>query len=1160
MVASMDGKVGLDAQPSAVAAEKGLLIRLQRLLRVTEQVLAETTVMGLLQKVVCAASEVIGAQVGIVEYGYRTEQIALGVVCYGGDPPVVLTGHLLQPETRAVFLQLVQESPSLLLSSDELNSHPLKATLPLNHFQLNGLLGARLVDSEGAINGLIVMSHSTPVNFTPEDETLLLQLAGLTALGLRHIQAREDAERRAAEAERSRAMLEGLMEYVPQGITIVDAETWKVEYISRYSEIFTGYSLEHLKMKSWPLFRPADQTPALWEERPLTRLLRTGELVKNEEWLLQRADGSFFPLVCDAVQLRDRQDKVTAAIVVWRDIESFKAALQERENLLSRIQEEQRQSAALAAQAQSQADRLRATFSALTDIVLIFNQEGKIVEVNPAAVKAYGFDPTGLDRKACVTCVGLRRDLHGDNIPINEFFSLENMDGTLSLNERAIYTDAQGRDVVVSISTAPVYDRGKVTGMVGVWRDVTEREALLTQLNAEQARIKALIDAAPEGIVMADPGGRIVFSNPMGEYLLGRPIPYHQPLVSYMDLQLCYPDGRPYEPEDLPWVRAALVGEAVNGLEITIPGPNEQARNLLCNAAPIRDEYGMRKGAVITFQDITDRKLVQNALQESVVLLQMLHELDQAILTGVPIESIFQTALRDIHLLLARNYLELSAFEFNGEGAVTLATYPEMGVEPRVGWHCAERELWFLPGLRRGEIVANRIDGSVLESILGERLREAGILTYLNVPLQAQGTLIGSLNLGAPNNFQLTERQSALLQEFVAQLSLGLWQARLSEKVERYTQELERLVTEQTTALRSSEARFRSVFEAAALGIVLTDMEGRILTSNPAFQRFIGHSAEELHGMGLPTFAHPDDWSHEPTWSMDSGPEPQVHYVGERRYRCSDGKFRWVNITISLVRSSVVMQPFFLYLVEDVTERRQIQSALLQAEKLAVAGKMAAALAHEINNPLQTVIGCLGLAEETLADGGSIERYLQVAGDELMRAARIVSQLRELNRPPASVDKSAVDLNGLLERVMLLIRKVCLEQKIEVIWRPKTGLPMVHGGPDQLHQVFLNLALNAVESMPHGGRLEFRVEQTPAIGMLRVMVKDSGRGMAEEILPHIFSPFFTTKQDGMGLGLYVTSNIVKEHGGQIEVESRSGEGTCFQVTLPYLPGKGRRKT
>jgi len=270
----------------------------------------------------------------------------------------------------------------------------------------------------------------------------------------------------------------------------------------------------------------------------------------------------------------------------------------------------------------------------------------------------------------------------------------------------------------------------------------------------------------------------------------------------------------------------------------------------------------------------------------------------------------------------------------------------------------------------------------------------------------------------------------------------------------------------------------------------------------------------------------------------------------EGRYLCKDGSAIHANLTVSLVRPRRGRARFAIALVEDVTERKEAEAALIESEKLALTGRLATSLAHEINNPLQSVIGCLSLAQEDLAAGADPSRFVQIAVEELDRAAGLVTRMRDLQRPSQRVERKPADVNALVERVLLLAQKRCQDRHVEVVWEGASDLPTLSLMAGRIQQVFLNLLLNAVDAMPDGGQLHVRTARTEAPLGVEIAFEDQGVGMSPEDMAHLFEPFHTTKALGLGLGLYVSQGIVSDHGGRIEVESREGEGSKFTLWLP----------
>jgi PAS domain S-box-containing protein len=351
--------------------------------------------------------------------------------------------------------------------------------------------------------------------------------------------------------------------------------------------------------------------------------------------------------------------------------------------------------------------------------------------------------------------------------------------------------------------------------------------------------------------------------------------------------------------------------------------------------------------------------------------------------------------------------------------------------------------------------------------------------------------------------------------------------------------------------LQHSEARFRTIFENSILGWALFNLAGEIVDSNPALQAMLGYSRQELDGKTFDIYSHPADAEMDRKLHLALATGEVGDYQKERRFVRKDGQVRWGRLIVSFVQVAKGQEPqFALAMLEDITERKKNQDFLLRAERLAIVGRLGASLAHEINNPLQAALGCLGLAEESLEDGAAVRRYLAVAMEELERAASVVSRLRNLAREPEKREKHPADLNALLEKTLVLIRKRCRDQGVEVQWNRTADLSPVPIVADNMQQVFLNLILNAVEAMPEGGQLQVSTIPVDQPQGVRVTIADTGKGIEPDSLSNIFEPFYSTRPDGMGLGLYISKKIVEDHGGRLEVESRVGKGSKFSVWLP----------
>lgn len=262
--------------------------------------------------------------------------------------------------------------------------------------------------------------------------------------------------------------------------------------------------------------------------------------------------------------------------------------------------------------------------------------------------------------------------------------------------------------------------------------------------------------------------------------------------------------------------------------------------------------------------------------------------------------------------------------------------------------------------------------------------------------------------------------------------------------------------------------------------------------------------------------------------------------------------------------AAIALQNARLYtdLRDSLRKQEATQAQLVHAEKIAALGRLAASVAHEINNPLQAVTGYLDLTVEKLPLPErlpDLQRYLGTARREIERISQIVRRMHEFYRP-AHAGFQPTDLHAVLESVLDLSHKQMQHSHIRVEQARAETLPLIEANADQLKQVFLNLVLNAIDAMPGGGVLTITAEmaqisQTPAV---RVTVRDTGVGIAETDRERMFEPFFTTKAHGAGLGLAISYGIVEGHGGEIEVSSTPGAGATFTVTLPLQPPRGQR--
>ncbi|HOY65226.1 MAG TPA: ATP-binding protein, partial [bacterium] len=236
---------------------------------------------------------------------------------------------------------------------------------------------------------------------------------------------------------------------------------------------------------------------------------------------------------------------------------------------------------------------------------------------------------------------------------------------------------------------------------------------------------------------------------------------------------------------------------------------------------------------------------------------------------------------------------------------------------------------------------------------------------------------------------------------------------------------------------------------------------------------------------------------------------------------------------------------------ERTIELKKTQESVMQSEKLASLGLMAAAIAHEINNPLTAVLTYSALLAKQAPDGSETKEDLEVIVSETTRCRSIVRGLLDFARETEFRQKS-VNINQLLEETIALLKHQVMFQDIDIVRNMAAYLLDTIMDADQVKQVFINMMLNAADAMPNGGKLFVRTSSDYIQNEITIEFTDTGVGIPERDVKRIFDPFFTTKEKGRGtgLGLSVSYGIVQRHGGSIDVKSRVGQGTTFMITFP----------
>jgi two-component system NtrC family sensor kinase len=344
--------------------------------------------------------------------------------------------------------------------------------------------------------------------------------------------------------------------------------------------------------------------------------------------------------------------------------------------------------------------------------------------------------------------------------------------------------------------------------------------------------------------------------------------------------------------------------------------------------------------------------------------------------------------------------------------------------------------------------------------------------------------------------------------------------------------------------------------------IFVVDTERRYTFVSPKVKEIIGYEPKETVGMIFGDRTHLEERSAVLAVFDDLVQGKRNFASIELRVRHKQGEWRRLRCHFSPLFDESGKIEGVVISGRDITEVKRLEEQLIQAEKLAAMGQMLAGVAHELNNPLTAILGASELVRDRPGIDENTKRQLEMTHRQARRAARIVQNLLEFSRP-AAPQKKALDLNAVVDRTLQLHEHSLRRNSIEVDFRPSPGLPPTVGDANQLIQVFLNLVSNAEQAIRENrpsGRIQIRLGQNGS--RIFAAVQDDGPGIKPEVLPKIFDPFFTTKRPGggTGLGLSICMSIVREHGGDVEVENAPSGGATFTIFMPVALPDAKRTT
>jgi two-component system NtrC family sensor kinase len=414
-----------------------------------------------------------------------------------------------------------------------------------------------------------------------------------------------------------------------------------------------------------------------------------------------------------------------------------------------------------------------------------------------------------------------------------------------------------------------------------------------------------------------------------------------------------------------------------------------------------------------------------------------------------------------------------------------------------------------------------------------ETIEQLGLHYYL--PFKVKEDTLGFLGLGKTREGDfLSSEDVDLLGTISGYVTIALENAQLYESLEDKARQYQ--------ALRDFN---ENIIESIHVGVLACDLEHRIEAWNSPMELLYGLKRSEAVGQRLEDIFPPELLAALPLVAEPRGTESLYKF----RLRALDGRERIVNITFTPLVGKDETVIGRLVIFNDLTERVNLEDQLMQAEKLSSIGLLAAGVAHEVNTPLAVIASQAQMLSRQLDPDDPRSRTLEKITKQAFRASEIVNNLLKFSRVSGS-EFSEIDVNKVLRETFSLVEPMLRTSKISLNAQLTPSLPAVFGNQGKLQQVFMNLIMNARDAMPRGGELTLATEAEN--GSVLVEVADNGMGIPTEHLNRIFDPFFTTKSTsrGTGLGLAVTYGIIREHAGQVRVESNVGRGTTFRLEFP----------
>jgi len=704
-------------------------------------------------------------------------------------------------------------------------------------------------------------------------------------------------------------------------------------------------------------------------------------------------------------------------------------------------------------------------------------------------------------------------------------------------------------------------------------REIQERVALERKLALSERELADFLENAADPLHKIDSTGAILWANKAELDLFGyAPDEY---IGRHID-EFYVDDGVARE-----YVRRLVSGEMLRDFPARVKCKNGSVKDVLITSNTFRVDDEFVYARCFT-RDVTASGRAERQLREELDVWAALGRAGSALSRELDVDRLAQT-ITDAAVQLTR--AEFGAFFYNVEKAdgQTYMLYTLSGSAREAFKEFPMPRVTELFGSTfRGKSIV-RSDDILAHPTYGKNAPYHGmprghlpVRSYLAVPvISLTGEVHGGLFLGHPEPAMFHHRDELIVSGIAAQAAIAMDNARLFQANARAREELRQLndlleerVNERTEAWRRSELQLRRLVTGIAdYAIFLLDANGTIVTWNTGAERIKGYSSEEIIGQHYSRFfTEADREAGLPQRALAIAAERGKFETEAWRVR-KDGTRFWAGVLLDAIHDDNGNVVGFAKVTRDMTQRRAMEEQLRQSQKIEAIGQLTGGVAHDFNNLLTVIIGNLDIIARQAPEQDTLRRATDQAMRGAQRAAKLTQQLlafsrrQPLNPRPTDINRLVGGMSDLLQRT--------LSETIEVETVLPNGLWRAEVDAHQLENALLNLAVNARDAMPDGGKLTIEAanayvggaqgkeyEELSPGAYVVICVTDTGIGMEKHVVDRVFEPFFTTKPvgQGTGLGLSQVHGFVKQSGGHIKIHSRPGRGTTVKIYLHRMDG------